>query len=100
MLERRAYPDLLESGRNSSFGRPDGISTAPVSRFRTVLHPREIALCEALVGAELERNGYRVASSPLAPSDAFQRQALDRPWSALIGALHATAFRWSGVARA
>jgi hypothetical protein len=100
MLEMRAYPDYLDRRSNSSFDRLDGISTAPVGRFRAVLDTREIALCEALAGADLARWGYAAAGVSLGASGALRLHAVDRPWSALIGLVHAGAFRAQGIPRA
>jgi len=99
MLEMGAYPDMLARGGNSSFGRLEGISTTPVGRFRQVLGPREIALCEALAGAELERGGYRPANVPLRRADTLRLHGLDQPWSALIRAVHTGAFLAQGIPR-
>jgi hypothetical protein len=99
MLEMNAYPDWRERGGNSSFGRLEGVSQTPVGRFRTVLPPRSIALCEVLAGAELERQGYARAGVALGPAETLRMYGLDAPQSAFIRALHAGVF-WAQGPRA
>lgn len=99
MLEMKAYPDVLAHGGNSSFERLDGVSRAPVGRFRSVLLPRAVALCEALAGAELERQGYVPSGVSLGASENLRLYGFDVPQAAFISLVHAGVFRAQGIPR-
>ena len=94
-----AYPDLVERKGNSSFGPLEGVSTAPIGRFQTVLPPRAVALCEALAGEDLARNGYTPASVRLSPGNAWRLGWLDRPIAHVVEVAHDAAFRLLGEPR-
>ncbi len=74
-------------------------SRAPVCRFRSVLLPRTVALCEALAGAELERQGYVPSGVSLGASENLRLYGLDVPQAAIISILHAGAFHAQGIPR-
>jgi hypothetical protein len=99
MLALDAYPDLIERRGNSSFGPLEGVSTAPVGRFRTVLDARTIALCEALAGEELARWGYARSGVALGRLESARLALVDRPASAVMALAHDAAFRVQGVPR-
>jgi len=99
MLALDAYPDLTERQGNSSFGPLEGVSTAPIGRFTSVLSPRAIALCERLAGDELTANGYAPAGVRLPRSDAWRVRLVDRAVSRVVASIHDAAFRRQGVPR-
>jgi hypothetical protein len=99
MMALDAYPDLVERKGNSSFGPLEGVSTAPIGRFHGALPPRAIALCEALAGEELARNGYAPAGVRLDRGDAWRLGVLDRPIARAVEVAHAAACRLLGGPR-
>jgi hypothetical protein len=99
MLALDAYPDMVERRGNSSFGPLDGVSAAPVGRFAEVLPARAIALCEALAGDELERNGYAPSGVSLGLGEAWRMRLVDRPIAGLVDVVNGAAFRLRGVPR-
>jgi hypothetical protein len=99
MLALDAYPDLIARRGNSSFGPLDGVSTAPIGRFTSVLSPRAIALCDALAGDELAANGYTPAGVPLPRGERWRMRLVDRAVSGVVAAIHGAAFRLQGVPR-
>jgi hypothetical protein len=94
-----AYPDVVERKGNSSFGPLEGVSTVPIGRYRSVLPPRAVALCEALAGDELAANGYAPAGVRLPPRERWRLRVFDRAVSRAIEAIHGAAFRLQGVPR-
>jgi hypothetical protein len=58
-----------QSGKNAdtvSGGTVNGVRTAAVEKWRAVLSPEEIYLCQRLVGKEMGQLGYRFVAVPLA----------------------------------
>jgi hypothetical protein len=99
MLALDADSDLVERTGNSSFGPLESVSTAPIGRFRGVLTPREIALCDALAGEDLTRCGYARAGVRLDRGDAWRLGILDRPVARAVELAHGAAFRLLGEPR-
>jgi hypothetical protein len=63
----------LHNSTFSAFDRSAGISTAPVTRWRRMLAPTEVAIVQAWCGREMDRLGYIPEPVSLAPR---QRAAL------------------------
>lgn len=83
MLNMSDFADFRESGGNSSFGPLNGISSAPIGRFRENMRPSKIRICEFLAGNDLMQLRYEQSNTHMGLTESLRLILIELPIAAL-----------------